>query len=57
MFVGIALLLVPVILFLYARINKRRDAAQREAYEKGVKYIPEDLRRLGDRAPDFRYTL
>ncbi|KAI0767792.1 MFS general substrate transporter [Fomes fomentarius] len=57
MFIGIALLLVPIIVFLYARINKQRDYAQQEAHEKGVRYNPEDLKRLGDRAPDFRYML
>lgn len=57
MFIGIALLLVPIIVFLYARINKQRDYAQQDAHEKGVRYSPEDLKRLGDRAPDFRYML
>ena len=57
MFVGIGLIVVPITVFSYKHINARRDAAVKEANEQGVKYTPEELRRLGDRAPDFRYTL
>ena len=61
MFLGIGILLVLATALTYARINRRRDALQREADEKGPGVVralaPEELRRLGDRAPDFRYTL
>lgn len=41
------------------RINKSRDEAQRQAIERGEqnKYTPQQLREMGDRAPDFRYML
>ncbi|KAJ8494385.1 hypothetical protein ONZ45_g13260 [Pleurotus djamor] len=59
MFVGIGFIAVPTVVFLYRRINAQRDRVEREALEKGGKarYTTEELRKLGDRAPDFRYTL
>ena len=57
MFVGIGFIALPIVVLAYIRINARRDAAVKEAEEKGIKLSPEQLRRLGDRAPDFRYTL
>ncbi|KAI0325820.1 MFS general substrate transporter, partial [Cubamyces sp. BRFM 1775] len=58
-FVSMGLLVVPTAVTVYARINARRDTAQREASEKGALqvYSRKELKRLGDRAPDFRYTL
>ncbi|KAI0708311.1 MFS general substrate transporter [Earliella scabrosa] len=53
MFVGIGFIVLPITVITYKRINARRDALVRE----GVSYTPEQLRRMGDRAPDFRYTL
>ncbi|KAH9914900.1 major facilitator superfamily domain-containing protein [Epithele typhae] len=57
MFVGIGLVAVPIAVLSYKRINARRESEMREANERGFKYSPEELRRMGDRAPDFRYTL
>ncbi|KAI8996642.1 MFS general substrate transporter [Trametes punicea] len=57
MFVGIGFIVLPATVVTYKRINARRDAAGREAQEKGTRYTPQELRRMGDRAPDFRYTL
>ncbi|KAI0325823.1 MFS general substrate transporter [Cubamyces sp. BRFM 1775] len=57
MFVGIGFITVPIAVIAYKRINARRDALMREANEKGERLSPEELRRMGDRAPDFRYTL
>ncbi|OAX32847.1 MFS general substrate transporter [Rhizopogon vinicolor AM-OR11-026] len=60
MFVGIGLTFLPIAVFLYKRINAQRDAAERLALESGKKiciYSDQELRELGDRAPDFRYTL
>ncbi|KAH9945336.1 MFS general substrate transporter [Epithele typhae] len=57
MFVAIGLITLPIIVISYKRINAQRDAAMKEADERGIKYSPEELRRLGDRAPDFRYTI
>ena len=42
---------------MYTRINTKRDKIMQEREEKGEVYTAEELRRLGDKAPDFRYTL
>lgn len=57
MFVGIGLIFVPLTMLTYKHINAKRDALQLEMSEKGVSYSAEELRKMGDRAPDFRYTL
>lgn len=57
MFVGIGFIALPITVLIYTRINAARDAAAKEAVEKGIKYTDDELRKLGDRAPDFRYTL
>ncbi|KAI0804538.1 MFS general substrate transporter [Irpex lacteus] len=57
MFVGIGYITLPIAVIAYKRINSRRDALEKEMEEKGIKLTPEELRELGDRAPDFRYTL
>lgn len=59
MFVGIGLVVLPIIVIIYIRINSRRDEAERGRLERDEKhgYTDQDLRELGDRAPDFRYTL
>ncbi|KAG0694942.1 MFS general substrate transporter [Suillus ampliporus] len=59
MFVGIGFIAVPIVVFLYKRINAQRDTAERLEMERGekVQYSDGELRELGDRAPDFRYTL
>jgi hypothetical protein len=59
MFVGIGFLALPTVVLCYMRINARRDAIERQALENGekIRYTPQELRELGDRAPDFRYTL
>ena len=59
MFVGIGFITIPIIVISYARINKSRDEAQRLAIERGEKdkYTNQQLREMGDRAPDFRYTI
>ena len=59
MFVGIGFVTVPIAVFAYIHINRKRDAVEREALERGEsnKYTPQQLREMGDRAPDFRYTL
>ena len=59
MFVGIGLIAVPTVILSYIRINKKRDKAERVGLENGTvkKYTNQQLREMGDRAPDFRYTL
>lgn len=55
MFVGIGLITVPLLVLIYTRINAKRDAAE-QAGEKGA-VSKDEVRRMGDRALDFRYTL
>lgn len=59
MFVGIGFITVPLAIFLYIRINNRRDYESAQYGDEGIftKYTSAELRDLGDRAPDFRYTL
>lgn len=59
MFVGIGLITVPVLALVYKRINNARDEAAQKRTERGEKLqlSVQELRDLGDRAPDFRYTL
>jgi len=59
MFVGIGFITIPIIVISYVRINKSCDEAQRLAIERSEKnkYTNQQLREMGDRAPDFRYTI
>ncbi|KAJ7242479.1 MFS general substrate transporter [Mycena rebaudengoi] len=59
MFIGIGLISLPIAVVTYRRINSRRDEAARAALERGESnlYTRKELREMGDRAPDFRYTL
>ncbi|KAF7298055.1 hypothetical protein HMN09_01026800 [Mycena chlorophos] len=58
MFVGIGLIATLVAAVNSDRINRKRDAMARAAAERGDKpYSAKELREMGDRAPDFRYTL
>ncbi|OAX31241.1 MFS general substrate transporter [Rhizopogon vinicolor AM-OR11-026] len=58
-FIGIGLIFIPIVVLLYKRINAQRDAIQRLSRERAekVQYSDQELREMGDRAPDFRYTL
>ena len=60
MFVGIGLITIPLTIFLYVTINKRREKYMDElGGQEGLakKYSAAELREMGDRAPDFVYTL
>ncbi|KAH0831403.1 hypothetical protein J3R83DRAFT_14070 [Lanmaoa asiatica] len=59
MFVCIGLIVVPILVISYKRINQARDEALRLHIERGEKLqlSIQELKDLGDRAPDFRYTL
>jgi hypothetical protein len=59
MFVGIGFIAVPTAVLLYKRINAQRDLIARKELESDKKktYTNQELRELGDRAPDFRYIL
>ena len=57
MIVCIGMLVLPATLVGYWRMMKRKENVLKEAEDRGLQFAPEELRRLGDRAPDFRYTL
>lgn len=57
MFVSIGLIFLALTALCYKLVNNRRDVLQRELQERGVQLTVDELRKLGDRAPDFRYTL
>lgn len=54
---GVGLVTLPILVFAYNHINKRRATMLNEMEEKGFRYGDEEIRRMGDRAPDFQYTL
>ena len=56
MFVGIGLVVVPLLIFLYTRINAGRKA-EAERNDGIRKYSVTELHEMGDRAPDFVYAL
>jgi hypothetical protein len=56
MFVGIGFITVPLAIFLYTRINAKRDA-ELAAMGGTVNLTVKEIHELGDRAPDFRYSL
>jgi len=54
--VGIGLVVVPTLVVTYNRINARREAIMKEAGEcGGLQHTDEELRRMGDGAPNFCY--
>ncbi|PAV19560.1 MFS general substrate transporter [Pyrrhoderma noxium] len=56
MFVGIGFIATPILILLYTNINKKRaEALQRMGGM--VDLSDEEIHELGDRAPDFKYTL
>ncbi|TFK32744.1 MFS general substrate transporter [Crucibulum laeve] len=59
MFIGIGFICLPIAVISYIRINEQRDVLRKEALERGEKnkYSNQQLREMGDRAPDFIYTL
>jgi len=56
MFVGIGFICTPIAMLLYTRINAKREA-ELQANGGVSKYSVEETHELGDRAPDFKYTL
>jgi len=53
-FLGMGLLLTPLTAWIYSWINTRRDALDDGRYDN---MTVEESKALGDRAPDFRYSL
>ncbi|EIM87019.1 MFS general substrate transporter [Stereum hirsutum FP-91666 SS1] len=63
MFVGIGFIFVPIVVLLYVRINAQRARIMQASPEGGedggwrAKYTDKELRKMGDRAVDFRYMI
>ncbi|KAI5118655.1 hypothetical protein M0805_002575 [Coniferiporia weirii] len=57
LFVGIGFIAVPLAIFLYIRINAKREVELQRIGDMASKYSVEEIHEMGDRAPDFRYTL
>ncbi|KAH0825683.1 hypothetical protein J3R83DRAFT_10884, partial [Lanmaoa asiatica] len=59
MFVGIGLIVVPILVVLYKHLNHARDEALRPRIKRREKLqlSIQELKDLGDHTPDFRYTL
>ena len=57
MFVGMGVISLIVTVFAYSRINAKRDREMAALKEQGVVYDAAQFREMGDKAPDFRYTL
>jgi len=56
--IGIGLLALPTLAIAYTRINARREAIIKTAEDSGgLQYTDEELRRMGDKAPNFRYGI
>ena len=56
--VCMGLVVLPIMVITYKRINARREAIMKEAGESGgLRYTDEELRRMGDKAPNFRYEI
>jgi hypothetical protein len=52
------LVVLPIITITYKRINARREGIMKAAGESGgLQYTDEELRRMGDKSPDFRYGI
>jgi len=52
------LIVLPILVITYKRINARREVIMKEAGESGgSQYTDTELRRMGDRAPNFVYGL
>lgn len=56
MFVGIGFIAVPLTVYIYTRINAKRRA-EMAAIGGVLNLSVKEIHELGDRAPDFRYSL
>lgn len=55
---SVGLIVIPILVFSYNRINAQREAIMEGVGESGrLQYTDEELRRMGDKAPNFRYGI
>ena len=57
MFISVGIVVLAFQVIMYRRINAKRDKLLREQRGEGWVYTAEQLRDLGDKAVNFRYTL
>jgi len=57
MFVGFGIVCVPLTVIIYTMINQRRERILQGMLERGEKLSAAEIKRLGDRAPTFRYMI
>jgi Na+-transporting methylmalonyl-CoA/oxaloacetate decarboxylase gamma subunit len=55
MFVGIGFIVLPILVILYKNINSQRERMLKE--DGRPAYSEQQLKEMGDKAPDFRYTI
>jgi hypothetical protein len=56
--VGMGLVVLPIIVLTYKRINAQRRVIMGEARATGgLRYTDEELRRMGNNAPTFQYGI
>lgn len=48
---------LPILVFAYKRTNARREATVKGGESSGLQYTDEELRRMGDKAPNFYYGI
>jgi hypothetical protein len=54
----LGLIVLPILVVTYKRVNARREAIMKAAGESGgLQYTDEELRRMGDKSPDFNYGI
>ena len=55
---GMGFVALLILVLTYKRINAQRDLIMKNAGESGkLQYTDEELRRMGDKAPSFRYAI
>lgn len=57
MFIGFGIVGVPVTVIAYRAINQRRERVLQGMLERGETLSIAEIKRLGDKAPTFRYMI
>lgn len=57
MIIGLGIICVPTTALTYKMINRRRERILQEMLERGERLSAAEIKRLGDKAPTFRYMI
>jgi hypothetical protein len=57
MFIGFGIISVPATVIAYKIINQRRERLLQGMLERREKLSAAEIKRLGDKAPTFRYMI